>query len=308
MLGTEELQALEERAMLLASQAGEILLEYFKGPLSVEYKGDRTGDDPVTEADRKVENFLTMQLAKSYPDHAVVGEEGAGQGSRSAPLTWVLDPLDGTTNFYNGLPLFACSIALLEHGVPVVAAVFVPWPGAAAGKVLHAHKDGGAWESGQPLRVASERTPVAGRVMILPGIASGRFRSTGGLRKTPGERRSVGSIAFELSLAADGTYQYVVFPYPKSWDVAAGILLVQEAGGEVLHRQPGSRIWRTFTTFAPGAGDSVLTQDQLRNWGSTILAGNKDIVKYVGDHLHPRSDRIPDQLKGFFRGVSQLFH
>ena len=262
-----------------------MLLERFQTPLHVEYKGMRAGSAPVTDADRRVEEMLHEELARRFPEHAVVGEEGAGAGSAAAALTWAIDPLDGTTNFLNGLPVFASSIALLEEGRPVVGAIFLPWPGAPRGRVLHARRDGGAWEGDAPLRVAPGDRPTPGRAVVLPRSNTGRYQPQGELRRTPGERRSLYSTAYEIALAADGSYQYALFPTPHIWDVAAGVALVREAGGDVLTRQRGSDGWRPFLAVESDDADGPPGQEALRRWVEPILVGNPGMVRYVAGRL-----------------------
>ncbi len=283
-----ELQEIEAQAVELAEGVGRILLDRFRRPLVVEYKGDQEGKNPVTDADKAAEAFLAEELSRRFPGHGMVGEEGAEKDADAAALTWVVDPLDGTTNYLNGLPLFACSVALLEDGIPVVGVIFVPWPGTAGGRILSARKGGGARVGDTPLQVAPEARPVAGRVAVLTGVYGGRFKMGKELRRSPGERRSVGSIAYEMALAADGTYQYVLFGAPHSWDVAAGVLLVAEAGGEVRSMGPERDAWRPFGRFGDGASEDPPDRKTLREWVAPILAGNPDIVRVVGDGLVPR--------------------
>ena len=286
-LDDKELKEIERQAAELAWNVGGILLDHFqKGSLHVEYKGKQQGDDPVTEADHRAETFLKDELARRFPDHAIVGEEGAGEGTGAAPLTWVVDPLDGTTNFLNGLPFFASSLGLVEDGVPVVAALFVPWPTGARGRVFHARSGGGAWEDGRALSVAQYDSPVPGRMVVLPTFRTGPFRAKDGLARTPGERRSVGSTAYELALVADGRYQYAVFGAPKSWDVAAGILLVQEAQGRVVTRERRGGDWRAFTSFASDKEEGPPGQSTLRKWAGVILAGSPEMTEFVSRQLY----------------------
>ena len=284
-LDGQALREIEEQTVDLAWRAGAVLLDHFQTPLHVEYKGKREGSAPVTEVDRRVEEFLHEELARRFPEHAVVGEEGAGAGSHAATLTWAIDPLDGTMNFLNGLPIFASSIGLMEEGRPVVGAVFLPWPGRAPGRVLHARRDGGAWEGDVPLRVAPGESPAPGRAVVLPWSRSGRYQPQGALRSNPGERRSVYSSAYEIALAADGTFQYALFATPHIWDVAAGVVLVREAGGEVLTRQRGGPGWRPFLAVESDDADGPPGQEALRSWVEPILVGNPDMVRYVSEHL-----------------------
>ena len=278
------LREAEDLAVRLAGEAGLLLMERFHRPMTVEFKDKEGWRDPVTEADRAAETYLSSELAARYPDHGFVGEEGESRAPGEGGLTWVVDPLDGTTNFANGLPSFCCSIALVEHGAPVVGAIFMPWPETPGGRVLHARRGGGAWEGEEPLHVAPGEKPVAGRVTVRAGFIPGRFRPSKELLQNAGQQRSVGSTAYELALTADGTYQFTLHANPHSWDVAAGVVLVQEAGGAVISRDRQG--WRPLTSFL---NDSANGDDakQLRDWRQPVLSGNADMVRFVERGLMP---------------------
>ena len=150
--------------MDLARDAGDILARYFGGNLDIQYKDDRR-NDPVTNADREVQDFLVRKIARSFPDHGILGEEDDDQkraDRATAPdFLWVLDPLDGTKNFLHGLPAYACSIGVLYRGEPVVGAVFTPWPNGSGGVVHHARRGGGAFADDAPIRVAELEASAA---------------------------------------------------------------------------------------------------------------------------------------------------
>lgn len=278
------LEEAEDCAVQLARDAGRLLMERFQRPMAVEYKDKEGWRDPVTEADRAAEAFLSAELAARFPAHGFVGEEGESREAGEAGLTWLVDPLDGTTNFANGLPSFCCSIALLERGEPVVGAIFLPWPDTPGGRVFHARRGGGAWENEERLHVAPGQKPVAGRVTVRGGFIPGRFRPSKELLKNAGQQRSVGSTAYELALTADGTYQFTLHATPHSWDVAAGVVLVREAGGDVVTRDRQG--WAPLTSFlrAPANGGGA---KQLRDWRQPVLSGNPDMVRFVRDGLLP---------------------
>ncbi len=278
------LKEAEDCAVRLVREAGGLLMERFQRPMAIEYKDKEGWRDPVTEADRTAETFLSNELAARFPEHGFVGEEGEGRAAGEGGLTWVVDPLDGTTNFANGLPSFCCSIGLLEHGEPVVGAIFLPWPDTPGGRVFHARRGGGAWEGEDRLQVAPGEKPVAGRVTVRGGFIPGRFRPSKELLKNAGQQRSVGSTAYELALTADGTYQFTLHGAPHSWDVAAGIVLVQEAGGTVLSR--GRQGWGPLTSFLSDTANGDATK-QLRDWRQTVLCGNADMVRFVQEGLLP---------------------
>ncbi|MSP78970.1 MAG: inositol monophosphatase [Dehalococcoidia bacterium] len=291
-MDSKEAAAIERQLVDIAWDSGRILLDRFQHPLQVEWKGKYEGDDPVTEADRHAETFVKEELARRFPSHGIVGEEGAGTGTQAAVYTWVVDPLDGTTNFLNGLPAFACSIGLLERGVPVVAAIFIPWPNREGGRVLHARAGGGTWDGDRRIQLKAQ-PPESGRLMVLP---RGPFRIGPPLSRATGERRSVGSVAYEMAMTTEGVYRYVLFTSPRAWDVAAGVLLVQEAGGAVYTRAPKAKAWSSFTSFSTKEGDSGAKtpgQDDLRKWGRPILAGNADAARIAAESLRPHHPMLP---------------
>jgi myo-inositol-1(or 4)-monophosphatase len=290
MLSKVDLQGIERFAVELAWGVGQLLLEYFQKPIDVEYKSKERQRDPVSEADRQAETFIKEQVSKRFPDHGIIGEEGAGEGDEIADCTWVVDPLDGTTNFVNGFPVFASSIAMLDKGVPVVAAIFIPWPSQSRGVVLHAHKGGGSWDGEKKLQVRSGDQIIPNGLVGVPRWFDRMFTLGGFLQPSQGERRVSGSVVYELAMVASGVLQYSVHRSPYIWDVAAGILLVQEAGGGILTRGQRGNDWHSFEAFSFPYQES--TQQDMRLWQAPILAANPERVRLLGGSLTPRRYRI----------------
>ena len=150
----------------MAREAGAILASHFgHGKLEVEFK-DEKQRDPVTNADKECQELLEGAIARHFPDHGVLGEEGEdedkeAEDSPAPDFVWVLDPLDGTKNFMGGLPVYASSVGVMHRGVPIVGAVFVPWPSDGGGVVLHARTGGGAFADDEPISVADSEEPRA---------------------------------------------------------------------------------------------------------------------------------------------------
>ncbi len=276
------LEEIERRAVEFARKAGEILLDHFRKPLEVEYKSHNRRD-PVTQADRACEDWLRAAIADAFPDHGIIGEENAPSDHTAADYVWVLDPLDGTTNFLNGLPVFASSIGVLYRGRPAAGAIFVP--GAGGGAVLHARQGGGAFQDGAPVSVSTNAEPEQGRLTGMPSYYWRMWGFKDGLRMRLGELRSLGSIAYEMALVARGGMQLCLFAQPKIWDVAAGALLVSEAGGRVLERRGRRSAWAPFTVFGP---DGV-SLEELHAWRASIMTGNADVASHAGTRISPRA-------------------
>jgi myo-inositol-1(or 4)-monophosphatase len=213
-------------AISAAKKAGAITLRYFETSVAREVKEDKSF---VTAADKEAEAAIIAEIKKHFPDHGIIGEESGEERSSSA-FQWVIDPLDGTGNFVNGIPLFSVSIAALKDGAPVAAVVYQP-----VGDSLYAaEKDKGATWKGKQVRVSDGDAEHA-MVSFGPGkkekekmnalfFAAERFVKS---------KRYFGSCALELAyLARGGTEGFICIGLHK-WDYAAGALLVSEAGGKI---------------------------------------------------------------------------
>ncbi len=298
-LSPETLVTIESAAAMLAQQAGALLLERFRTRLTVEYKS-AGHQDPVTEADREAERFLRQAILARFPEHGVLGEEGS-EPPREAAFVWVVDPLDGTTNFINGLPLWAVSIGVLWHGRPVAGAIFTPAGPGAAPAVIRARLGGGAFLDDQPVTVAREPQPTRRRLATLPAHywQDLKFRSRG--PGELGEARTLGSIALELALIGAGALQYGIFWGPKIWDVAAGVTIVREAGGVALLRAGRSQPWVDLHAFdaSPVRRGQRAT---LRGWRGSIVAGASPAARLVAEDIRSRIT-VPAPVK---RGAAAI--
>ncbi len=280
---------IEARAVEMARGAGRILQSRFSGPLEVEYKDDKKEQDPVTSADKESQAYLSEYIARHFPDHGIVGEEGSQEDESPAPeFLWILDPLDGTTNFLNGLPIYAVSIGVLHRGKPIAGALYIPWPGEKDGVVLHARKGGGAWMDEEPISIPGSETIRANRLTGLPASLGARFRLGKDLRRRVGEVRVTGSVAYELALTALGTFQYVVFGGPRIWDMAGGTIIVMEAGGAVMAVSSNRRRWEPLTALGPPWEKGTPTMKEVRNWSASLIVGNAHIASFVGANLRGR--------------------
>lgn len=235
-----DLVRFEEAASEAARRGGDVLLRRFRsGPAPrLEVKGLH---DFVTEVDREAEAAILDFLRTRFPDHAVMSEEASPDAARTR-YRWVVDPLDGTTNFAHGVTPFAVSIALEDAEGLAAAAVFDPFHD----EMFHAHRGGGARANGRPIRCS--RPERAGNALIATGFP---FRELSRLdayltafatvvRSTAGLRRA-GSASIDLAYTACGRYDGFFELGLCRWDLAAGALLVREAGGKVtdVHGRDG---------------------------------------------------------------------
>jgi myo-inositol-1(or 4)-monophosphatase len=281
------LEEIEAHAVYIAQGAGQILLEHFSKPLEVQFKGKKRGD-PVTTADLRSEEYLKTVIGEKFPQHGILSEEGGTLCESDSPFVWILDPLDGTANFMNGLPLFAVSVGVLWKGQPVVGSIYVPVSHQATAGVYHACLGKGAYLNGEKIEVARDLSgrPLSGN----PSLFGRRFRLSGQSQREPHEARNLGSIALELALTACGVFQYSLFGSPRLWDAAAGVLLVKEAGGLAFTRRPRGRNWLPLERFHQGQDNDGEALENLRSWSSPLVVGAPDIaVKVVQDIRGPRS-------------------
>jgi myo-inositol-1(or 4)-monophosphatase len=225
-------QELDERlevAIPIVHAAGELALDYFhnRERLAIEYKGQQ---DLVSIADRQVEDLLRERLTASFPGDAVLGEEGGGDAA--AERTWVLDPIDGTFNLLKGIPCWSVVAALVVNDRIELGLTY----DAIHDELFTARRGGGAFRNGAPVRVSgnpgvdtsclalaySFRQPLETYVAMIATALRQGF-----------EHRRAGSTAIQLCWVADGRCDGFATRYCSSWDVLAGLILVEEAGGLV---------------------------------------------------------------------------
>ena len=165
---------------------------------------------------------------------------------------------------------------------PVAAAIYVPGQVELGGGIYHARLGGGAFLEGRPLRAASADRPHPSGLVALPIFWAKRYRFTGDLASVPGYQRTLGSAAAEMALASAGVLQYGFFGALHIWDVAAGVLLVSEAGGSTYEWR--DERWQAFAGFRPNA-PSEDDPTGFKSWSLPLLFGGAQITEYVGQHV-----------------------
>jgi myo-inositol-1(or 4)-monophosphatase len=283
------LAEIEAHAIAIAGQAGRILHEQFRRPLEVQFKGKKNSD-PVTTADRLSDEYLKGAIKEKFPSHSIVSEEGGKLSESDSPFVWVLDPLDGTANYINGLPLYAVSVGVLWKRQPVAGSIYVPVSQHGAEGVYHGRLGRGAFFNNEKIEVNLK--PTGRPLSEIPVQLGGRFRLSGKSRKEPYEARNLGSIALELALAAGGVFQWALFGSPKLWDAAAGVLLVKEAGGLSFIRRPRGKDWLVLERFQAEQEKDSETLESLRAWSFPLLVGAPEAARNVSRDIRvPRNPR-----------------
>ena len=225
-----------------ARRAGDMMLRA-AGNLSAVKVDSKAFNDFVSEVDRESEHIITAMLQEAYPHHKITAEESGTTGRSNAEYEWIIAPLDGTANYLHGHPQYAVSMALLHKGVLQEALVYAP----ARNELYTASRGHGAQLDGRRIRV-STRTDLAHSLIgtgfpVVDQSVTGRYLAIlkDFIAKTAGARRE-GAAALDLSSVAAGRFDGFFEFGLKPWDIAAGALIVQEAGGIVTDMQ-GDESW-----------------------------------------------------------------
>lgn len=260
------LAEMERSAVDLARLAGEEIRNALGRTLTVRYKA---GDDeravfrdPVSEVDQRAEALIRGRLDELFPTHGVLGEEMDAKPGDADDFLWAVDPIDGTTNFVNGFPLFAACIGVLHRRRPVVGAVWCASTHALRPGVYHAVAGGPVCFEGEVL--SGRGNPAVRRRLAGEPSWSDDVHGPWDVRKT-------GSASIECAFVAAGLLGVARFERPNIWDVAGGIVLVQSAGLAVQVEQGGG--WAPFTTFEAEEG-----QADFRAWRRPLVIGEGEAV------------------------------
>ncbi|GFH07592.1 inositol-1-monophosphatase [Haematococcus lacustris] len=244
--GSLEYSELLRVARAAADAGASVVTDALNKPRTVTFKG---ATDLVTETDKASEEAVLAVLRGAFPDHGLLGEEGGVGGGKESDYLWVVDPIDGTTNFAHSYPAFAVSVGVLHKAKPVAGCVveFLGGPHAWSTRRFTAHKGGGAFCNDQPIRVSEVAT--INRSLLVTGFGyehdaawSANMELFKELTDVSQGVRRLGAAAVDLCHVAlgivDGYWEYRL----KPWDVTAGVVVLQEAGGHcsTMEGQPYS--------------------------------------------------------------------
>ncbi len=255
-----------ETAIGIAREAGALINNFAERRVPFELKGEF---DLVTEADRASEELIVSRLQSHFPSHTIIGEEG-GQRTAGSEYCWYVDPVDGTTNFAHGFPIYNTTLALEHKGEMIAGVVFDP----TRNEMFAAEKGGGAYLNGHRIRVSKAK--LVADSLVATGFPSRKRHENVNVHfyyqlalQSHGVRRA-GAAAIDLAYVAcgrlDAFWEFGLNP----WDMAAGILLVEEAGGKcsTMKGAPASLHGRHILTT-----NTMIHEEMLRLFAG-IFTGN----------------------------------
>ena len=261
-------------AAAIAREAGALLKGFYEKGVAMEYKGDV---DLVTEADRASEALIKARLSAAFPEHGIYGEEGTREGLERE-FRWYVDPLDGTTNFAHGFPVFCvvlglerrgAGLAADEDGEMVAGVIYDPL----RDEMFVAERGMGAWLNGK--RIYVSKTKTMQEALTATGFPSHKRHENPNVHfyqeitlRSHGVRRA-GSAALDMAYVAcgriDGYWEFKLNP----WDTSAGYLLIEEAGGTVTHFDGGKFTLDSREVFATNG----LIKDEMQHVFTEMFAG-----------------------------------
>lgn len=230
-----DIKELGNFAISIVREAGALLLELKNKPLGLEEKHGHS--DLVTIVDSTVEKFLVDKILGKYPTHGIVGEEGVFENEDfHFDTLWIIDPIDGTTNFIHNFPYYGISVGIAHKGVGIIGVVYNPL----TDELFYGEKDNGAYVNGGRLSLnqpISLKEALVSTTMFYDDLRTRKnmhpsiiqiYKETRGLRM-------VGGAAISLCEIAKGTLNAYVVPMLSTWDYAGGIIILKEAGGTITH-------------------------------------------------------------------------
>lgn len=270
-------------AVRAARAAGDLIVRFVDrvDSLKITPKGR---NDFVSEVDRQAEREIIHTLQKAYPSHAFLGEEGGLQGAARSDFVWVIDPLDGTTNFLHGFPQFAVSIALMHKGRIECGVIYDPL----RQELFTAKRGGGATLNNRRLRVTKQNTlkgallgtgfPFKDQRQVDAYL--GMFREL--MKDTAGIRRA-GSAALDLAYVACGRLDGFWEIGLKKWDMAAGVLMIQEAGGIVTDFESGDKHLETGNVLTANPRLHIFMAEAIRPHLTDGLRYSQPLSEITGE-------------------------
>ena len=289
----ENYKEYENFCIRISKIAGDYVLNNFDGSFQIFSKDKK--NNLVTEIDHNAQKIIIENIKKNYPNHLIVGEEDNIMTIKNtSEFIWVIDPIDGTTNFVNGIPNFAISIALLKNYEPIAGVIWIPWPNNEKSLIFSSSKNNGSRVGSLKLDLTENNisTLEEGSVTSYSSFSTlfgNKNRDIKPWNKIiKGEKRVIGTVAYEMALVAKGVIKFGLFGPASIWDFGAGLLIIKEAGGVIYFLDKNYNIQDKFYSFESlMKKNNSIDEKMIYEWTGQFLIGNpmimnlKDSKKFV---------------------------
>jgi len=287
------LECIEDSLNLIKESSKEIF--------NIEDKNNVVGDNPVTQIDLNSQDLIVSKIKSKFPDHEILGEEGKEEKKVKSNFLWIIDPIDGTKNFINQIPLFCVSIAIMHKDEIIGGAVGLPWQN---NSVIYAFKGKGITSNFlQKNTQKIQEYPVPGILSFAPTYFNLSYVIKNEFYKKSGELRNLGSAAAEIALVANGNAQLALSGYAFCWDFAAAWILIKESKKSIFWGNMNKNIWEDVNPWKKYFSDGFYDLEKLKKWRGKFFASNKEIENFILKNTKPngrQNKNIIRRLKRYF--------
>jgi len=280
----ENYKEYENFCVKISKIAGNYVLNNFEGNFEIFSKDKK--NNLVTEIDHNTQKIIIKNIKESYPHHIIVGEEDNIKSiQKTSEYIWVIDPIDGTTNFVNGIPNFAISIALLKDYEPIAGTIWIPWPNDKKSLIFSSSKNNGSSLGDLKLDLNKYKNSNLEEGLIssyssFSTLIGNKDRNIKPWDKViKGEKRVIGTVAYEMALVAKGVIKFGLFGPASIWDFGAGLLLIKEAGGVIYFLDENYNLKEKFNSFKPLIEKNKSIDEKIiYEWTGQFLIGDSRIM------------------------------
>ena len=295
---TESLSSIKDLLIELIDESLNLIKKSENIDYKIKDKNQIAGDNPVTEIDLKTQNLITSRINRKFPKHAILGEEGESKKVVKADYLWIIDPIDGTKNFINALPLYSVSIAVMFKGNIVAGGIGLPWKN---NFIISAFEGSGLQSSSPKKYLAENCKPSAGLITFAPTYFQRSYRIKTNFLKFSGEIRNLGSTAAELALVANGNAQLALSGYAFIWDFAAAWILVKESNKKIFFGNMNDNKWQDINPWKKYFNNGLYELEKLKNWRGKFMACQRDHSEFLLNNIKPNGRKKSFSFLDYFK-------
>ena len=295
---TESLSSIKDLLIEVIDESLNLIKKSENIDYKIKDKNQITGDNPVTEIDLKTQNLITSRINRKFPKHAILGEEGESKKVVKADYLWIIDPIDGTKNFINALPLYSVSIAVMFKGNIVAGGIGLPWKN---NFIISAYEGSGLQSSSPKKYLAKNCKPSAGLITFAPTYFQRSYRIKTNFLKFSGEIRNLGSTAAELALVANGNAQLALSGYAFIWDFAAAWILVKESNKKIFFGNMNDNKWQDINPWKKYFNNGLYELEKLKNWRGKFMACQRDHSEFLLNNIKPNGRKKSFSFLDYFK-------